>query len=122
LAFRAAARNDTRLTSAHFWIARHAPPQPLPRLVFDLESTSSDNTTTTRAVPGTFLRGTALAQRDWNTGCYVEIVADFAGIDDSPTAAARQPSSVKIVLKSAFGSPARIWLGRAVAVFSSRAR
>lgn len=118
LAFRATARNDTRLTSAHFWIARHAPPQPLPRLVFDLESTS-DNTTTTRAAPGEFLRGIARAQSDWNAGCYVEIIADFAGFDDSPTTAAREPSSVKIVLKSAFGSPTRLWLGRAVAVFSS---
>jgi hypothetical protein len=119
LAFRTVAENGTRLASAHFWIARHAPPQPLPRLVFDLEFTSQNITTTT---PGIFLRGVSRAKHDWDAGCYVEIVANFTAIDDASTAAAIAPSSMKIVLKSAFGSHARLWLGRALVTFEAIAR
>lgn len=129
LAFQSA-RSTTRslMTGLQFVIARFVAPQPLPRLVVQLELTISN---ATRIFSTDAVEFSSDALKSWNEGCFVEgsvSLADMSAADDAAPALfidafravdLTDPNlAVKIILRHEFYSALRFWLARVEVMFA----
>lgn len=126
LAFQSRANPALNASGVHFLIARYAAPQPLPRVIIQLELMTSNST---RIFSSDAIMFSDSADALWNAGCYVDVFAStsnllsddqFSGafvdavrdIDvDDPTV------SLKFILRHEFYSPLKFWLARFEALF-----
>ena len=126
LAFQSRANPALNASGVHFLIARYAAPQPLPRMIIQLELTTSNSTRIFSSDAITFSDN---ADALWNAGCYVDVFAFTSNLlsDDQFSGAfvdavryidVVDPSvSLKFILRHEFYSPLKFWLARFEALF-----
>ena len=115
-----------KATGVHIRIARHAAPQPLPRLLVQLELVTSNST---QIFSTDAINLTENAETLWTDGCYIDVDAktsDLRSDDDFQVTlvdAVRdidpddQNVTLKFILRHEFYSPLKFWLARVEVLF-----